>query len=349
MREERNEVVCNYCKKPGHVKSNCFKLMRKKQVEENENGTRNGVAGTVIDIVLSSVELKEEVDHEIWIGDSGASCHYCNDNEGLYEYITISKKITVGNGNVMIAKKVGKLRSGILQKNGEKLIVMLENVNYVPELWINLFSIGKSLKDGFNLSNYGKIIMLLKGNVTLTFDKVVKTKNGFVPGIKLLQVLDDVGTSVLETKKRNTIDVDNLHKILGHCGEVNASLTGKAYGNEVTGKFDVCEACSVSKARQKNINKERKGGRSIRGERLYVDISSIKGNRFGGAKFWALMIDDLSFYCWRYFLKKKDKLKYKVVELNKELKNENIQVKFLRLDDAGENYALKRNVSNKIW
>jgi hypothetical protein len=31
-----------------------------------------------------------------------------------------------------------------------------------------------------------------------------------------------------------------------------------------------------------------------------------------------------------------------VVELIKELKNNNIQVKFLRLDDAGENYALEK-------
>jgi hypothetical protein len=184
------------------------------------------------------------------------------------------------------------------------------------------------LKNGFNLSNNGEIINLSKGNVTLTFDKVVRTKNGFVPGIKLLQVLGDVGTSVLETKKCNTIDVNNLHKVLGHCGEVNARLTGKAYGYEVTGKFDVCEACSVGKARQKNINKEWKGGSSISGERLYVEINSIKGTSFGGAKFWALIIDDFSSYCWSYFLKKKDELKDKVVELIKELKNENIQVKF---------------------
>jgi hypothetical protein len=74
---------------------------------------------------------------------------------------------------------------------------------------------------------------------------------------------------------------------------------------------------------------------------LYVDISSIKGTRFGGAKFWALIIDDFSIYCWSYFLKKKDELNDKVVELIKELKNENIQVKFLRLDDAGENHALE--------
>jgi hypothetical protein len=64
-----------------------------------------------------------------------------------------------------------------------------------------LFSIGKALKNGFNLSNNGKIIKLSKGNVTLTFDKVVRTKNGFIPGIKLLPVLGDVGTSV--SKKRN--------------------------------------------------------------------------------------------------------------------------------------------------
>jgi hypothetical protein len=58
-------------------------------------------------------------------------------------YKTISEKITVGNDNVMIAKKVGKLRCGILQKNDEKLIITLENVNYVLGLWINLFSVGK--------------------------------------------------------------------------------------------------------------------------------------------------------------------------------------------------------------
>jgi hypothetical protein len=75
---------------------------------------------------------------------------------------------------------------------------------------------------------------------------------------------------------------------------------------------------------------------------LYIDISLIKGTSFGGAKFWALIIDDFSSYCWSYFLERKDKLKDKVVELSKALKNDNIQVKFLRRDDAGENYALDK-------
>jgi hypothetical protein len=205
----------------------------------------------------------------------------------------------------MIAKKVGKLRCGILQKNGEKLIVTLENVKFVLELWIDLFIIGKALKNDFNLRNDGKIIKLSKGNVTFTFDKVVRTKNEFVPGIKLLQVLSDVGTRVLEIKSCETIDVNNLHEILDYCGEVNARLTGKAYGYEIIKTFDVCEAFSIAKARQKNINKEWKGGILIRGD-LYVDVSSIKGTSFGGSKFGTVIIYNFLSYCWRYFLNKKD-------------------------------------------
>jgi hypothetical protein len=46
-------------------------------------------------------------------------------------------------------------------------------------------------------------------------------------------VLVDVGPTVVDSKEersKNTIDVNNLHKILGHCGEVSARLTGKALG-----------------------------------------------------------------------------------------------------------------------
>jgi hypothetical protein len=102
-----------------------------------------------------------------------------------------------------------------------------------------LFSIGKALKNDFNLSSNGEIIKLSKGNVTLKFNKVVRTKDGFVPGIKFLPVLGDVGTSVLETNKHEMIDVNNLHKILVHCGEVNARPSGKAYGYEVTSNLGV--------------------------------------------------------------------------------------------------------------
>jgi hypothetical protein len=74
------------------------------------------------------------IDSKIWIGDSGASCHYCNSEEDLHNYTTISEEITVGNGNKMLAKKVGSLRCMVQQKNGEKCVVVLKDVKFVPEL-----------------------------------------------------------------------------------------------------------------------------------------------------------------------------------------------------------------------
>ena len=137
------------------------------------------------DVVLSSVTKIEDLGNDIWIGDSGASCHYCNDDDALHDYTMISEEMTVGNGDAMIAKRIGKLRCEILQKNGEELIVTLQDVEYEPNLWVNLFSIGKVLKNSFNLGNDGERIKLTKANVTILFDRFLTSKNGFVPGIKM--------------------------------------------------------------------------------------------------------------------------------------------------------------------
>jgi hypothetical protein len=76
------------------------------------------------------------------------------------------------------------------------------------------------------------------------------------------------------------------------------------------------------------------------GERLYVDIRSIKGESYGGSKFCALGIDDYLGYCWSNFLNGKSDLKVKIVNLIVELKDLTKTNKLLRLDDAGENFAL---------
>jgi hypothetical protein len=58
-------------------------------------------------------------------------------------------------------------------------------------------------------------------------------------------LLHDIGATAVDPKKensKNSISVNNLHKILGHCGEASARLTGKAVGYEVIGTFDTSEA-----------------------------------------------------------------------------------------------------------
>jgi hypothetical protein len=70
------------------------------------------------------------------------------------------------------------------------------------------------------------------------------------------------------------------------------------YGFKSSGNFDRCEQCAIAKARQKNVNKNWLGSSNLPGECLYVVISSIKERSICGANFWALIVDDYTYYCW---------------------------------------------------
>jgi hypothetical protein len=118
----------------------------------------------------------------------------------------------------------------------------------------------------------------------------------------------------------------------------------KSFGYDLVGNNKTCEACLVAKARQKNINKDWKGSSITPVERL----RSIKRESYGGSRFWALVVNDYFSYCWSYFLKRKGDLKNKLIDLMDELKDLKKNIKFLRLQDAGENLQWKKPVSNTI-
>ena len=68
---------------------------------------------------------------------------------------------------------------------------------------------------------------------------------------------------------------------------------------------------------------------------------------FGRSKFWLLIVDDATDYCWSYFLKTKKQLSQEVRNLIKEIKKrDNKDVKYIRLDNAGENKKLERDCKN---
>ena len=91
---------------------------------------------------------------------------------------------------------------------------------------------------------------LMKGNTTLYFDRILKTKKGLVLGIKMLPIFEDMATTAVESSRmRNNIDINDLHKKFSHCGEATDRMTGKAHGYDVVDVFMPCEACSVGKVR----------------------------------------------------------------------------------------------------
>jgi hypothetical protein len=101
------------------------------------------------------------------------------------------------------------------------------------------------------------------------------------------------------------INLNKFHEIIGHCGVDSFKETANTHGLKVKGEFKACEDCAVAKARQRNVNKDWKGEKSSTKKRIYLVISSIKAESYGGSCFLALLVDDYTDYCWSLFFLRK--------------------------------------------
>ncbi len=61
------------------------------------------------DVAFTSIAAENNFSKDIWILDSGASCHYCQSLEGLTDVKDIDESIKIGNGGSMQACKIGNL------------------------------------------------------------------------------------------------------------------------------------------------------------------------------------------------------------------------------------------------
>jgi hypothetical protein len=331
-------IYCTYCHKPGHVKQNCLKLKRKdsRLSNTNNNSSGNGHNSNLDrqnfesqDMVFAATLDAEEFDDDIWICDSGTSSHYCVSDRGMFDVRNIDEKIRVGNGNLLVATKIGNIKLNVTQVNGTNFTITLQGIKFFPDLWVNLFSINQALKKGYSISNNDIIISLNKGSNKITFDRFFKAKDGTVSGILMKPCGNPVAYTVLNGVTKKGIEINDFHTMLGHCGSDRLERTARIYGFKLFGELKTCEQCAISKARQKNINKEWKGSSQIPGERLYIDISLIKNASYGGSKFWARVVDDYSDYCWSIFLKLKGESKDKMKILLTNLKIAGIEVKYI--------------------
>ena len=301
---------------------------------------RNKISTTVSDeIVFGAKEV--DFSGNTWIGDSGASCHMTNDDTGMFGTTEIDEIITIGNGKPMRAKKVGSVKFELVQKDGSKRQFVMSNVKFVPELTCKLFSITAALDKSFQIKNKGRIIILQKGNFEISFDRVFETKTGFITGVNLTPHTDEIVQAALEAGRE--ININDLHRRLGHPSEEIVRRTAKTFALKLTGKFEKCENCAISKAKRKNMNKALSTRSKRKGDRFFIDISSIKSESLGRKKFWLLVVDDYSDMCFSFYLKTKDELSNTMINFIKNLKQQNdVIVKTIRCDNGGENKLFEK-------
>jgi transposase InsO family protein len=308
----------------------------RKEAQEKES---DDIAMTMIEKPKSNYRFGKNT----WLGDSAASTHMGNCDAGMFDVEIISSPIKIGDGKVLTATKIGKKRLTVMQADGKATDIVLEDYKYVPDLWVNLFSIPKSLGKGWNIGNQGVRLFLTKGKTTITFDREFPTQKGLVLGVEMVPrtVRNDTATPALD--KGKIVNINKLHKVFGHIGEETLRKTAEFYGIKPSGKLLSCSDCGVSKSRQHNTSKTTESRSKIAGERLMIDTSSVKKQSFGKSKFWLLIMDDCTGVCWSRFLKKKSDQVELLINLLKDLKSKHDKtVKLIRCDNAGENKSLQK-------
>ncbi len=70
---------------------------------------------------------------------------------------------------------------------GEQVDFILNNVQYIPNFWVNLFSLTAAISKNCTILNEGQTIVIDKNSLKLKFNDEIKMQNGSVCGI-ILQV-----------------------------------------------------------------------------------------------------------------------------------------------------------------
>ena len=96
-----------------------------------------------------------------------------------------------------------------------------------------------------------------------------------------------------------------LHQVTGHAGQQLMMDTAKYYGVNVTGVVTKCLKCSIKKIRLENIPKKNESTTKNPGERMYLDISSMRDESLGGRRHCTMLVDEATRCKHSFFLKKK--------------------------------------------
>ncbi|KAG8499655.1 hypothetical protein CXB51_006102 [Gossypium anomalum] len=136
---KKRDKKCQYFKKLGHVKADCYKLRNKRAAESNEEDVvgANLADENGNDLLLVSISDNSKLTSE-WILDLGCSFHMCPNREWFSTYSSVeggvvrmgkdSSSKVIGIGTVKINMHDGTIRT-------------LSDVRYVPDLRKNLISL----------------------------------------------------------------------------------------------------------------------------------------------------------------------------------------------------------------
>ncbi|KAJ8897006.1 hypothetical protein PR048_002352 [Dryococelus australis] len=161
----KNSIRCHFCNKLGHIKKDCYQFKRETQKSENTDVNRDEESFTV----LTSALIGDTCNFFTWLLDTGASEHLCCRNKLFSSYRTLNtdRLVKFGDGRVLKAEGIGSVRLLSDTCVGASKII-LQNLLFVTEIKINLFSVGSALDKGYTMvsNNHVSRILNSKGKIS---------------------------------------------------------------------------------------------------------------------------------------------------------------------------------------
>jgi hypothetical protein len=363
----RCQGKCNKCGRQGHKVDDCWEKEENKEKRPkwykgkaaSEVGAAATDASKSVEFALTAhkkfsfpetAELLK--DENVWIADTGATVHTMAHKGGMHSLkkVTGDDSITMGNGIAEKAALIGELTGTICDKNGDGMTTAtMSDVVYLPTGKFNLFSLTKMTRNqGWILGGDDKGIWLTKGDQKLLL---------YIAIPFAMYIKRDIGKEMAQAMvNEKSIPIQLAHDRLGHPHEDMTRKMAKELGWTLSrGNLKPCNGCTAGKAKQKNVPKE--SGHVVATEpnkaRVFLDIAMIKKPEAeSGSVYklkWRIVVDERTQMKFSDFFVFKSGMAEPTCELFQRWKDVGREVRYLRMDNAGENKLWQSRCDSPDW
>jgi hypothetical protein len=223
---QKKKLKCDYCHKEGHTIEHCY---RKKKEDRKENKDHHMVFIAIDgdnDFPLcnemsllhrsgkdnhdASLRKKYNMTRDTFVFDSGASSHMRFSKDDMVNLKPLKIAIKVGNAENIYSEAIGTFKDLVTQKDGSTFPITIGNVLYIPDLFVNLFSMTRVLRNktvDFKREK-GTIELVDDKDHKPLFDKIIEVGRDTLLGVDIVPHQENLHIHIRSYKE--------LHEQLGH-------------------------------------------------------------------------------------------------------------------------------------
>ena len=344
-KNSKNSKYCTHCDKNGHTKDRCFILHPelKPEYKKQYNSANNTIkSDSISETALITSKLdKEPKSNTRWILDSGASVYICS-NKALFESLRPSNStIRWGNNDAEIrATGEGTIRAIFSSTNKN---VVFNKVLFIPELGVNLLSLGLIKDKDFN-------VKFTKNSCIIYSNNFVLARGLYANNLSIFETTNTTNTSKNIVLNTTSNSLKTWHTRLGHIGSNALSklsdntkgITDFSTKEFSTKECPICIEAKLTKKVNKNPNPESEILNLKYLDKIYSDIGGpIAPITNRGYKYYITLIDAKTKYLHVFLLKTRDEIRDIIPNFIKQEENQfDTKVKQFYSDNAKEYLAL---------